>query len=677
MKILIAEDDADSRIYLERILKGNHFTVESAENGLSAWNKAQHSPPDLIISDILMPELDGFALCLQWKKDAILKNIPFIFYTATYTGLEDEQLALNLGAERFVTKPQPPEVLLQIIRDVLLETGNKMSNSIEMPLRETGIIEQYNAALFRKLEKKVWELEQEADKRKKVEAELINDIVERKHTEELLRDSEARYRAVIAQAFEGIVICEPDTGLILEGNARFEEQFGYKLQAGSPLYLSGLIADDSENVQQLMKALAEDGYLPPRRSTFKDWHGLRIPVIRIGTLIQYQGRRLLTLTFRDISDEIQREQEILHDAEMARRVQKALLSPLKPNIHVEVQTLYHPRLYVGGDLYFLDWRNEGKLLRGFLLEAMGQGLSRALYAAAQHVMLRELNETDLPLAEQVKLLNRRITEHFTEGQTAKGIAFEIDLELRELRWVDAGLPKFWLHSQTGSVQMGNPGIPLGVTTNEPFETHMVSLSIGDALYYCTDGLSSMLENRVTMPLNQYHDMVDLLQTLAISKECQDDATAVCISIHSFPDSSVRKEGWPKLLRFNSYSDFTRLKGEVAKILTEVTGLPHSFHEVAVNEALANAMECRDGVPRQHKASIRFNKVGNRLIIRVKSSRMGFAGNSILRRLRSHPEDMFAYGEDAAMGRGIPMMLCMSHKMTYNSEGTEVLLAWKM
>ena len=677
MKILIAEDDADSRVYLERILKGNNFTVASAENGLAAWNKAQESAPDIIISDILMPEMDGFSLCLQWKKDAILKHIPFIFYTATYTGIEDEKLALSLGAERFVIKPQSPDVLLQIIHEVLAETGKTMSEDAPVPLQNNEVTEQYNSALFRKLEKKVLELEQEADKRKKVEYELIHDIAERKRTEELLRDSEARYRAVIAQAFEGIVICDPDTGLILEGNARFEEQFGYKLPEDGPLYLSGLTEDDSESVEQLMHDLARDGYLPPKRSTVKDSHGLHIPVIRTGTLIQYQGRRLLTLTIHDISGEIQREQEILQDAEIARRVQEALLSPVEANIHVEVATIYHPHRYVGGDLYFLDWRNEGKLLRGFLLEAMGHGLSTALYAAAQHVMLRELNETDLPLAEQVKLLNRRITQHFTEGQTAKGIAFEIDLETRELRWVNAGLSKCWVHSKTESGQFSKPGIPLGVTTKGLFETHTVALSIDDSFYYCTDGLSIMLENRTALPLKQYKDMVGLMKTLAMSKECRDDATAVCICIRSFPDSSARKDGWPKVLRFNGYGDYIRFKGEVAKILAEVTGLPHSFHEVAVNESLANAMECRDGMARQHKARIRFNKVGNRLIVRVKTSRMGFAGNAVLRRLRSHPEDMFSFGEDASMGRGIPMMLSMSHKMTYNSEGTEVLLAWKL
>jgi len=143
-----------------------------------------------------------------------------------------------------------------------------------------------------------------------------------------------------------------------------------------------------------------------------------------------------------------------------------------------------------------------------------------------------------------------------------------------------------------------------------------------------------------------------------------------------PDSAIAKDGWPRTLRFNGYGDYQRLKGEVRKILAEVIGRDHSLQEVAVHEALANAMECRDGVPRQHRARLRINKFGNRLVVRVKTSRLGFAGNALLRRLRSHGE-LFAFGEDASMGRGIPIMLATTQRMTYNSEGTELLLAWKL
>ena len=172
-------------------------------------------------------------------------------------------------------------------------------------------------------------------------------------------------------------------------------------------------------------------------------------------------------------------------------------------------------------------------------------------------------------------------------------------------------------------------------------------------------------------------MVKRLRHMTEAPNRRDDATAVCIHVRALPQSLLRQGGWPRTLRFNGYGDYQRLKGEVARILAEVTGQPHSLQEVAVHEALANAMECRDGVPRQNQALIRFNKIGNRLIIRVKTSRMGFAGNAVLRRLRSHPEEMFAFGEDASMGRGIPIMLSLTNRMVYNSEGTELLLAWKL
>ncbi|MHC1760650.1 MAG: hypothetical protein AB9917_14325 [Negativicutes bacterium] len=106
-------------------------------------------------------------------------------------------------------------------------------------------------------------------------------------------------------------------------------------------------------------------------------------------------------------------------------------------------------------------------------------------------------------------------------------------------------------------------------------------------------------------------------------------------------------------------------------------MAHSIQEVAVNEAIANALECRDGVARQHRTQVRFNRIGNRLVVRVKTSRMGFAGNALVKRLRAKPEELFSFGEDVGMGRGIPIMLSTTYRMVYNNEGTELLLAWQM
>lgn len=73
------------------------YRVEEAANGLQAFDRARIEPPDLIISDILMPEMDGFALCRIIKSIETLKHIPFVFYTATYLNQHDEELGLWLG----------------------------------------------------------------------------------------------------------------------------------------------------------------------------------------------------------------------------------------------------------------------------------------------------------------------------------------------------------------------------------------------------------------------------------------------------------------------------------------------------------------------------------------------------------------------------------------------------
>ena len=380
---------------------------------------------------------------------------------------------------------------------------------------------------------------------------------------------------------------------------------------------------------------------------------------------------------QDITERVRHEKEIRRDTQLASRVQCALLTMPELSEYLDIAAFYKPFGYVGGDLYFMDWRYGGNLLRGFLVDATGHGLSTALHTSSLHVLLREVNEHDLPLSDAMRWLNRRAGEYFDEGAFAGALAFELDLETRQLRWTCAGIPRIWIAAKSRQGIVECPGMCLGISDDETFDTHTMPVDVGDSLYFVTHGLAGLLEGRANLPLERYAEMVDMLRVLSEGNDRRDDATAVCIHVRALPQSTVRSDGWPRILRFNGYGDYQRLKVEVARILAEVTGKSHSVQEVAVHEALANAMECRDGVPRQHKARLRFNKMGNRLIVRVKTSRIGFAGNAALRRLRSQPEDMFSFGEDAAMGRGIPMMLALSHKMMYNSEGTEVLLEWKL
>ena len=145
MKILIVDDLEENLYLLEVLLKGNGYKVIPAKNGVEALSKLRKESIDIIISDILMPRMDGFQLCRECKKDESLKKIPFIFYTATYTDKEDEKFALSLGAERFIIKPQEPEIFLKILKEVIEEYKEEIIIAPQEPIQAEEIyLSEYN-----------------------------------------------------------------------------------------------------------------------------------------------------------------------------------------------------------------------------------------------------------------------------------------------------------------------------------------------------------------------------------------------------------------------------------------------------------------------------------------------------------------------------------------------------
>ena len=162
MKILVVEDNEDSRVLLESLLEANGYEVECAENGKVALALATRRPPDLIISDILMPEMDGYVLCRAVKADEQLRAIPFVFYTATYTDPRDEKLAMDLGASRFIVKPMEMDAFLIEIKTLLDNHDIEKLPTPEHPLKSDMELHRgYAGVLAKKLDQKVRQLEEE------------------------------------------------------------------------------------------------------------------------------------------------------------------------------------------------------------------------------------------------------------------------------------------------------------------------------------------------------------------------------------------------------------------------------------------------------------------------------------------------------------------------------------
>lgn len=173
MNILIVDDKEENIYMLETLLKGSGFEVISAGNGIEALEKLKTTFVNLIISDILMPKMDGFQLCKAVKGDSTLKAIPFILYTASYTDDKDEELSLKMGADKYIKKPVDPEVFLSAVNDLLQDVQEGKTIARQPVYEEKGdVLKLYNERLIMQLEQKMIDLEKEIAERKKMEKEV-------------------------------------------------------------------------------------------------------------------------------------------------------------------------------------------------------------------------------------------------------------------------------------------------------------------------------------------------------------------------------------------------------------------------------------------------------------------------------------------------------------------------
>ena len=200
MHALIVDDQEQNLYLLRALLGGFGYDVEEARHGAEALAKARQHRPDIVISDLLMPVMDGFTLLRQWKADARLKDIPFVVYTATYTAPEDETLALDLGADAFIVKPAEPEPFVARIGALL----SAASAGAMLPPRppatdERALMKEYSEVLGRKLEDKLLELEASMTERRRSQLALEQANLRLQALSKRLLEVQEQERAVIAR----------------------------------------------------------------------------------------------------------------------------------------------------------------------------------------------------------------------------------------------------------------------------------------------------------------------------------------------------------------------------------------------------------------------------------------------------------------------------------------------
>ena len=191
-RILITEDRSDDRLLLRKIVESMGYDVLEAVDGQEGLEMARIHKPDLIISDGLMPKMDGFCFLRNIAKDKELSNIPFIFYSAVYHYDKDTKLAIALGARAFIEKPIEPTVFMDKLKSIIQENKEKGGpKPVVLIEEEEEYLKRYSEVVATKLEEKVVELE-------KVNENLQQEIIKRNQTEEELN----KYRVHLEEMVE-------------------------------------------------------------------------------------------------------------------------------------------------------------------------------------------------------------------------------------------------------------------------------------------------------------------------------------------------------------------------------------------------------------------------------------------------------------------------------------------
>jgi len=246
---------------------------------------------DVVISDILMPRMDGYRLCHEVRTSERWRELPFIFYTATYTSPGDEKLSLDLGADVFLRKPAPTALLLEALQQVTNKARPRRP-APKLGIPATDLMREYNDALVAKLEQK--------------NAEVTA--------------AEIKFRALVEQSLVGIYVIQDDRYAYV--NPEMSEIFGYSSEElhGRPA-LDFVCPEDHELVRGHLLSRLE-GAVPTVRYKFRvrRANGEIRQVEVHGSRAEFNDRPAIMGTMLDITERVRADAELRDTHDQLRRL---------------------------------------------------------------------------------------------------------------------------------------------------------------------------------------------------------------------------------------------------------------------------------------------------------------------------------------------------------------------
>ncbi len=291
MNLLIVDDDSTSLKLLRVQLEAEGHAVFEAHDGVDALALLSRQRIDAVISDILMPRMDGFRFCHEIRMNVRLHDLPFILYTATFTSPDDEKLALNIGADKYLRKPASVETIIATLHEV-----SPMPRAASQPkaLQEVEVLKEYSEQLVSKLKKRNTELQEQT---------------------EVLSVSEARFTNIVNLAVDAIISVDEKQRIVIF-NQGAERIFGYTAaeMLGQPLDML-LPAHLAVAHRAHVRRFATEPGMARDMNRGAEIHGRRrdgteFPAEASISKVKENGEFKFTVFLRDVSAREQAEEEI-------------------------------------------------------------------------------------------------------------------------------------------------------------------------------------------------------------------------------------------------------------------------------------------------------------------------------------------------------------------------------
>ncbi|MBX7244402.1 MAG: response regulator [Candidatus Sumerlaeaceae bacterium] len=292
--ILIVDDSESNRLTLRSTIECEGYSIVEAEDGEAALAVLNGGRIDAVISDILMPRLDGYQLCRHIRSVSPLPNVPIIIHSPMDAEGQDIELALRLGADRVLSKPCSAVEIRQALRDVLTDPECKRDRNSRKsnPDELLEFKSEYSIRLIAKLEQNNIEL-MEAQKR------LVRLTDELTHQTEELRESESRFRQLAENISEVFWIVDATTARSVYVSPACTTIWGIDgevLTNGMESWINTVHPDDRHRIRKAIAERLETGVFDQEYriihadGTIRHIHDRGFPVYDdAGTIVRFVG----------------------------------------------------------------------------------------------------------------------------------------------------------------------------------------------------------------------------------------------------------------------------------------------------------------------------------------------------------------------------------------------------